>query len=1185
MAKSNYPGKLDTSVEIPSVRDNITEIGSDVLNSLRSAIFNIEKTLGINPQGAAGNTVASRLGNLLDENGNIIETALDKAGILSGPITNEDVSKAAAIAEGKLRLNFPTQLLQDEISILDNKIELLLDALNELNAILSTHIHPDAVNRHKAKAINTEAATVVASSIATLSLASGTVQAAFEALYNAHIGFSGENVSAANNSHKADQLYYDKTSNSDIIDSDDVQGAIDDLANLEGVGLRNSILNLNSNGIIRTGETLDAFEGLDSGSILVASSSISYSAISGASRTLITFGSSPTVISTINEFDILEILNSPNEEDNIKYLISSINLNLDGSLRSVEIYDGPKNNLVVGTTARISKSTYTVCNENALNCTVRPRLGFSNSPLVQVCLPNSATIISSRARPENLANGSIDTLAVRVDESTTYEIDIFNSDYSTQTLDIVIATINRFCTDNKLNFFAYKLKVLNCYELALSHNMPNYSGDSKARSLRIVTASANDAATVMGLVYIRDRVVLGSSGNSAHINGKIIDNFGRIISHTLASISIGSGTSGLNAVGTTNFITSGVRAGDLVLIDGSSVPADDGTYSIKTVESAKLILDFTTPLSGTLSSTSSVFILRSTAPISELNFIETDGMMMLDIFADDNANIFFKKRMDIVGHMSVANFYAIVKDVSQDFIGDSQEFTLKIDTSSMASIKLEPLGVYGEETFVGSTGEYKILSSDGMNYIVLDVFIPNEAATPITAGNLTSTIYGYDELPSSTLHLCRTIFSPEFGVVIKEPSVGSGGVGVLNTTDKRTTGTIDDTIISGSFIERYIQGPRNELRGSGIIRGIDVSSVTDNGDGTSLINISPGVGVVNGIRIEYLGDTNLVYDHTNGATTNFYVALNAEGCIIIGNEVDPDAGIDYLSPFYTQNVAHLAYVTTSTSVVTDLRLFVDNLDYKFIADITVSNDQRFGHFTSVQKAVQYAKIFSKMFPDVGIPSVFIKEGTYELTEKLFLNFDVKIHGTGPTSIIKRATSFPLDNSSITTARGHEMVLLGADTGSSTILYGVDVSNLTFEGIADQAAGKSGTVFRVTNNITNTGATKAHFKFSGIRFIAATDYVSGATTSGSINEMPFHIGNSSGGTYQNVTIRDCYFDGVGYQQAVIYFNKGNTYKNILITNNISQRSIDVPGGFSLMQENSANNTLSGILEVSNIIETI
>ena len=131
MAKSNYPNKLDTSVEIPAVRDNIVEIGSDVINSLRSAIFQIERTLGVNPQGAVGNSVAVRIGKALDSNGNIKSDALNRAGLLSGPITNEDVSKAAAIAEGKLRLNFPTQLLQDEISQIILQVDLLEASMPE----------------------------------------------------------------------------------------------------------------------------------------------------------------------------------------------------------------------------------------------------------------------------------------------------------------------------------------------------------------------------------------------------------------------------------------------------------------------------------------------------------------------------------------------------------------------------------------------------------------------------------------------------------------------------------------------------------------------------------------------------------------------------------------------------------------------------------------------------------------------------------------------------------------------------------------------------------------------------------------------------------------------------------------------------------------------------------------------
>ena len=125
MAKSNYPDKLETSIEIPAVRDNIVEVGSDVINSIRTAIFQIERTLGINPQGVAGNTVASRLNKSLYSNGNIIKEAITSSGLLSGPISDKDVSKTAAIKESKLDLVYPTTLLQDEISQISSQLDLI----------------------------------------------------------------------------------------------------------------------------------------------------------------------------------------------------------------------------------------------------------------------------------------------------------------------------------------------------------------------------------------------------------------------------------------------------------------------------------------------------------------------------------------------------------------------------------------------------------------------------------------------------------------------------------------------------------------------------------------------------------------------------------------------------------------------------------------------------------------------------------------------------------------------------------------------------------------------------------------------------------------------------------------------------------------------------------------------------
>ena len=61
------------------------------------------------------------------------------------------------------------------------------------------------------------------------------------------------------------------------------------------------------------------------------------------------------------------------------------------------------------------------------------------------------------------------------------------------------------------------------------------------------------------------------------------------------------------------------------------------------------------------------------------------------------------------------------------------------------------------------------------------------------------------------------------------------------------------------------------------------------------------------------------------------------------------------------DITHIAYVDIAKNIITDLRLFVDHIDYKLVADITVANDQEFGHFTSIKKAVDYSRIFTRLF--------------------------------------------------------------------------------------------------------------------------------------------------------------------------------------------------------------------------------
>jgi hypothetical protein len=1158
MAKSNYPNKLDTSVEIPVIRDNITEIGSDVLNSLRSAIFNIEKTLGINPQGATGNTVASRLNNALDDNGNVTKDALDRVGLLSGPISNEDVSKVAAISEGKLNLNYPTQLLQDQISIIDNRIALLIISLEELNALLSAHVHPDAKNRHHAKAITVEAAIVEPSGAAAKSLEEGTLQEALEDLYNAHINYTGEGVGNDNNSHTAGQLFYDNQETLDIISSSSVQGAIDEIAALQGRTLRNSTLNLNSNGLIRTGSTFDESEGNECGSLVIGASEISWLGPDGNSREHVSFFSNPIPAGTIEPFDILTILDSPENTDNRDYLIESVSLKDDGSLQSVVIFGGPKFPMELGINARISKGIYTTYNENGLNCSARPRYNRSNTPDVQVANPNAATIISSGIRAANVKEAFSDVLSIEID-GVSHEINIFNADQNLQTIETIVDRINQYSVEHRLNAFAYRVRALKCYELAITHILPNFDQDVKNRTLKITAAALNDAHEALGLGYILDREVEGQSGNTCHINGKLISSFGNIKRYSSESVALNIGTTDLLTINI-DFLNEEIREGDLCTIEGSSKESDDGTYRIHSVEGQLLSLDSAGgTFSGVLEDDAVIFIQRCSAPVGELNFIG-DGLLLIDVFMTDTGDINYKKRADIVGHLQSPGFSATISDISKGFITEGDTFQLTVNAAGYAFLNAHPGGGEGKHVYVASHGRYKIYSEDKFNYIILDVFSNNAPAFETDIK-----ISGSSEIQDDVMHLSRIVFSTKFGFIIGSPSELGGAIPTL--VDKRTTGTVDDTIISENILERYIQGPRNELRGSGIIRDLDIESIADHNDGTCSIYVNPGVGVINGVRVEYLGILNLFYNYDEPATNNFYVAIDGKGCLLVAPEISVDG--DWISPFFNQNVAHIAYVNIipgGAPDITDLRLFVDHIDYKVIADITVANDQRFGHFTDIKKAVDYARKFTKLFPKMSRPSITVKEGEYEISETIYIDFDLKFSGSGPQTIIKRGGALV---SGAAKPAYSPVFYIGDgwagywETSSWEIIYGTTFENFTYK-LEEGSLFQAGAVFHLVQEPSGHSQ-NAFFNFDKIRFAGEN---LGAPHNGGFDdpgdwpcEIAIFIGPeiNTWKTLGNITITNCFFNWFGAGSGPCVLNEFNDYNNIIVTGNIAKNVYGPVGG--------------------------
>ena len=1161
MPKSKYPDKLDTSVEIPVIRDNITEIGSDVLNSLRSAIFQVEKTLGINPQGAIGNTVAARLSNVLDDNGNILKEALDRSNVLSGPVSDVDVSKVAAISESKLRLDFPTQLLEDQIAILDNRLDNFITALEELSALLSAHIHPDATNRHYAQAITVEEADVVSTSVATMSLAAGTLQEILEEIYNAHINYTGEGISSINNSHEAGQIFYDNTYTSDIIPSDDVQGAIDDLVEIEGAGLRNTSLNFNSNGIIRTGSVFDDYEGLDVGSTLIEDASISYAGPLGESTELISFDSAQEEATEVRQFDILTISGSENEEDNTDYFISEVHRNSGNEITGVTIFGGPKAPYEIGVSGKITKNMYKSYNENGLNCCARPRYLKTNIPDIQVAHPNAATAISSGIRPKEITS-STNLFSITIDGGDAIEIDAYDSDLGDagypQTLDSIVHQINRQIVENKLNIMAYKMRSLSCYELAIAHNIPNMP-DRVNRTIKIEAAGSDDCTEQLGFTYLLEREMEGEAGNSYHINGYLLDEFGNIITLSNEDVSLNTGTSEIQLNSDSeSFFSMGVRVGDLVVVSGSDDEDDDGTYRIKSVSDEKITSDHSGhTFSGELEDDSAVYILKTTAPVGEMEFsdIAANGSILFDVFVTQNQEVYYSKRMLVDGQPASSEFEASVVDASKNFILNGDVAVLTFTAGPVYVTLQDPNFMTSDPVFIGAPGMYKIYSSDGMSFVVLDVWTTGDAELNTET---TVTLTGYDEIPSSALHLCRGSYSTNLGMVLghRSATAGSESVGIPSFIDKRSTGTADHTIIGESFIEKYIQGPRNELRGSGIIRSIELESVTDNGDGTFTVTISPGVAVINGIRYEYYGGTDLILTHSE----NFYIALDSYGCIISLNETSE------ASPFANQNVAHIAYVDISDSSHVDLRLFVDHLDYKLIADITVATDQRFGHFTDIKAAVDYARMFSKMFPDMGTPSVLIKEGVHEVSETILIDFDLTIRGEGPQAIIVRDPDGDIAAGAGDAGKESSIFLVGSGTdiydyttlaSSEDIVYGVTFENFTYKQSAELT--DEGSVIYIVQETDAGNSPDAMFRVSNINFVGIGRGLTDNLDATGVEwtdpyEFAVRLGVIDSRQFGNLIIKDCYFNYMGFGDGPVFLDSDNTFVNIIITENISMNTV-------------------------------
>jgi len=149
---SNFPNDFDDDTTLPPINDNIQDLGAEAINALRDAAFNTQQYLGL---GGAGTTssISERLGISLEPDGSIKPSAIASLGLVTLPITNDQISNSAEIPESKLKLDHRTQDLFNYIQDLSNGINTSLGWISLTGIKLEPHLL-GAIYRHELNQID-----------------------------------------------------------------------------------------------------------------------------------------------------------------------------------------------------------------------------------------------------------------------------------------------------------------------------------------------------------------------------------------------------------------------------------------------------------------------------------------------------------------------------------------------------------------------------------------------------------------------------------------------------------------------------------------------------------------------------------------------------------------------------------------------------------------------------------------------------------------------------------------------------------------------------------------------------------------------------------------------------------------------------------------------------------------------
>lgn len=1040
MSKSNYPSRIDTSVEIPAVRDNILEVASSTINSLRSAVFQIERTLGINPHGSVGNTVAERLNQVLDGNGNILKEALDRANVLSGPILDSDIARSAAIKESKLDLNFSTSYLYQQLTTLDSIVDELSSQLNSLNSTVSAHVYEGSVNRHAATAISIEQSAAAPSSTASLAIGSDDVQSVIEDIYNSHILYDGSDISSDNASHTAEQIYFDG-SNTALISSGSVQTALDDLSSIVSNSSSQHQDEMHTNGMLRHGK-IGTVDDVNYGLVAIDESDISFSKQGNTSSSRIsTITFDDPLLSSLAVPIKGDIISIESGDSTVDYEIESLSTDIDGKFQSVNVYGVFKDDSNGGDVATITKSVRVVSNITSLLVGIQEDASLSSAKRIQVANPNSVKVVTSNILPSAIT-ATNRYFNISIDGAASVQIDSFTNGVN-QTIDSIIRRINEQCIEQHLNILAFRIDLDDRKsEMAIVHNLP----DTEDIKHTLTISRSDGAIDLLGFSQFEDQPVYCNFGTKYFIQGIQLTGLLNKLNATSLAFIAGSNDISITVDSTIDLVDSGIIAGDILTISGSQ--SDDGSYIISEVTSSTLTISSDNLPSGFLSDSGSdctFYIYESCASMDSITFSEVDdsfGNMLIDVMIDQNQYIYLDKRME---------YEAILTDGGDESLLTITDFAGKIEANIQLSIATSISGDWLTLSLNGGPTQYVNSSSSDERYVKLQsgttdieltVHLSDVQAliAKVTDdGDLTTTVYCFPGAnPDLNLFIARLNYGAFAGRVI-------GGESSPRSISLLNKGTVSERDISSSAFRILSHQPISDTRTNGVIKGLIVSNASIEGS-LYKFSISHGVAYINGRRLSISAINNYITDINANDFDKFYIYIDEYGNVRTLRPTDNCGAA--LSASDACIIASVENYNITPLSIFDLRLFINDIDLKLLNSISVSPHTGMGHFSSIPDAIKYAKRFSELFPNVGVPSVHIKSGTYnidlvhdfsdqlyadwvsgggayttdfydkQIASGIWIDFPIILHGEGESSIISMTNSFEfLDSANNLTVRG------------------------------------------------------------------------------------------------------------------------------------------------------------------------